>query len=71
METSSLSTLSYTNRLETSMRILLFAILLNQREAAPTTVAATASRSNLFFSNMYGASADSKFGLKPKDRHFY
>jgi len=71
METISLSSLNHTERLETGMRILLLAILFSQSEVAPTTVAATASKSNLFFSNMYGASADSKFGLKPKDQFFY
>jgi len=42
-------------------------LLLNSPEGSPRVVAAGASRSNLFFSSMYGASAQPNFGLKPKD----
>jgi hypothetical protein len=42
-------------------------LLLGFPARSPRVVAAGASRSNLFFSSMYGASAQPNFGLKPRD----
>jgi hypothetical protein len=42
-------------------------LLLNPPESSPIAVAAGASKSNLFFSSVYGASAQPNFGLKPRD----
>ena len=46
---------------------LFLALLLNLGEGPLKTVASSASKSNLFFTSMYGASAQPNFGLKPRD----
>jgi hypothetical protein len=46
---------------------VLLTLLLSSHEDSPTVVALGASKSNLFFSSMYGASAQPNFGLKPRD----
>lgn len=51
---------------EVVMEFLLLALLLKP-DKTPIVVGAGASKSNFFFSRMYGASAQSKFGLKPKN----
>ena len=48
--------------------ILFLAFLLESDLDSPTVVAAGASRSNLFFSRMFGASAKPNFGLKPRNK---
>jgi hypothetical protein len=45
-------------------KILFLALLLNPEEGSPIVVGAGSSKSNLFFSNLYGSSAEPKFGLK-------
>ena len=49
------------------MEYVFLTLLLNPREGSPNVVAAGAARSNLFFSSMYGASAQPNFGLKHRD----
>lgn len=66
METTSLSNPS-SHPAEKFMEYVFLTLLLNPREGSATVVAAGASRSNLFFSRMYGASAQPNFGLKPRD----
>ncbi len=46
------------------METLFLTLLLNPDEGSLMMVAAGASKSNLFFSNVYGASAEPKFGMK-------
>jgi len=46
------------------METLFLTLLLNPDEGSPRMVAAGASKSNLFISNVYGASAEPKFGMK-------
>jgi hypothetical protein len=68
METRCLSNPS--SQLESAERFsewVLLTLLLGPHEDSPTVVAVGASRSNLFFSSMYGASAQPNFGLKPRD----
>jgi hypothetical protein len=68
METTSLSNpSSYRESPERFMEWIFLTLLVNPREDSPTVVAAGASRSNLFFTSMYGASAQPNFGLKPRD----
>jgi hypothetical protein len=68
METTSLSNPSSYRESAKRLREWVFlTLLLNPREDSPVVVAVGASRSNLFFSSMYGASAQPNFGLKPKD----
>ena len=43
------------------------ALLLNPIDESRVGWATYASESNLFFSKMFGASADIKFGLKPRN----
>ena len=69
METTSLSYPS--SDLESTARSrewVFLTLLLNPCEDSPAVVAAGASRSNLFFSSMYGASAKPNFGLKPRNK---
>ncbi len=48
------------------VRITIFlALLLNIDESPPKAVATGASKSNLFFSRMFGASAQPRFALVP------
>jgi len=69
METTSLSnTSSYLESNEGFREWIFLILLLNPREDSPTVVAAGASRSNLFFSRMYGASAKPNLGLKPRNK---
>ena len=68
METTSLSDPSNYRELAQRFREwVLLTLLLNPDEDSPIVVAAGASRSNLFFTRMYGASAQPNFGLKPRD----
>ncbi len=46
--------------------LILLSILLKPETDSPITVAAGASKSNLFFSRMFGASAEPKFSLAPQ-----
>jgi hypothetical protein len=48
-------------------KVVLLALLLNLENGLKVVWAAGASESNLFFSSTYGASADAKFGLKPRN----
>jgi len=41
-------------------------VLLKPETGSPIVVAAGASKSNLFFSRMFGASAEPRFGLVPQ-----
>ena len=69
METTSLSNPSSYQESAARFREWVFlTLLLNPREDSPIVVAAGASRSNLFFSSMYGASAKPNFGLKPRNK---
>ena len=47
--------------------VLFLTLLLNPDNGSSMVLGASASRSNLFFSSVYGASAESKFGLKYPD----
>jgi hypothetical protein len=68
METTSLSKPgSHRESAERFRAYVFLTLLLNPYEGSPIVVAAGASRSNLFFSRMYGASAQPNFGLKPRD----
>ena len=68
METTSLSNPGrYRESAKRFREWVFLTLLLNPREDSPIVVAAGASRSNLFFSSMYGASAQPNFGLKPRD----
>ena len=68
METFRLSNRADKRELERWAAGLAFlALLLNPIGESRVGWAAHASESNLFFSNMYGASADVKFGLKPRN----
>jgi hypothetical protein len=68
METTSLSKPgSHRESAERFSEWVLLTLLLSPHEDSPTVVAVGASRSNLFFSSMYGASAQPNFGLKPRD----
>jgi hypothetical protein len=68
METTSLSNPSSYRESAKRLREWVFlTLLLNPPEGSPIAVAAGASKSNLFFSSMYGASAQPNFGLKPRD----
>jgi len=65
METICLSIPS--DHYDASSRVLetvFLALLLNPDEGSSTMVTAGASKSNLFFSSVYGASAEPKFGMK-------
>ncbi|OLE58747.1 MAG: hypothetical protein AUG17_06065 [Crenarchaeota archaeon 13_1_20CM_2_53_14] len=48
-------------------RALFLTLLLNPDQDSRTTVATGASRSNLFFSRMFGASLERRSGLGPRD----
>jgi hypothetical protein len=52
---------------EVERGLLFLSLLLNPDVGSTSTVAPGASRSNLFFSKMYGASAKPNFGLNPRD----
>jgi hypothetical protein len=68
METKSL--LNPSSQSESGMKFtgwVFLTLLLNFPAGSPRVVAAGASKSNLFFSSMYGASAQPNFGLKPRD----
>jgi hypothetical protein len=68
METKSLFSASGSREtVDVDREILFLSLLLNPDVGSPSTVAPGASRSNLFFSTMYGASAKPNFGLKPRD----
>jgi hypothetical protein len=68
METTSLSNLgSHREPVEQFREWVFLTLLLDPQKGSPIAVAAGASRSNLFFSRMYGASAQPNFGLKPRD----
>ncbi len=47
-------------------KIILLSILLKAEMGSPVVVAAGGSKSNLFFSRMFGASAEPRFGLAPQ-----
>ena len=69
METTSLSNAS--SYREPRLRFgewVFLTLLLSPREDSQIVVAAGASKSNLFFSSMYGASAKPNFGLKPRNK---
>ena len=68
METTSL--LNPSGPAEAAMKLrewVFLTLLLGFPAGSPRVVAAGASKSNLFFSSMYGASAQPNFGLKPRD----
>ena len=68
METTSLCILGTVNATsEMGLRILFLSFLLDNDVESKSTIAATASRSNLFFARMYGASQKPCFGLKPRN----
>ena len=67
METFCLSNRADKRELERWAGMAFLALLLHPTDESPVVWAAYASESNLFFSNMYGASADIKFGLKPRN----
>ncbi len=52
---------------EMGLRFVFLSFLLDRDEESKSTIAATASRSNLFFARMYGAGQKPCFGLKPRD----
>ena len=68
METESLFSSSSNPAGEIGGEILFLALLLTQVESSPTVVAAGASKSNLFFSRMFGASAEANFGPRPDNQ---
>jgi len=47
--------------------LLFLALVLNPDNGSLMALGASASRSNLFFSSVYGASAEPKFGMKHPD----
>jgi hypothetical protein len=68
METKRLFSASGSSEtLEVERGILFLSLLLNPDVGSPSTVAPGASKSNLFFSKMYGASVKPNLGLKPRD----
>ena len=47
---------------------IILSLLLNAVDDSPVIVAAGASKSNLFFSAMFGASAEPRFAVAPSQR---
>ena len=67
METTCLFTpVNHAESARWAMQTIFLALLLNPKEGSPKTVATGASKSNLFFSRMFGASAEPRFALVPK-----
>jgi len=62
------------NHWESQRRVWTSAFLtlpLDSDEGSPRVVATGASKSNLFFSRMFGASAEPRFGLTPKGQYTF
>lgn len=64
METISLSTPGGSKKFEIGLNILFLAVLLDNEKISSMNVAATASRSNLFFTSLYGIGVKRHLGLK-------
>jgi hypothetical protein len=68
METTSLCTLGTVNAASgMGLRVFFLSFVLDRDVESKSTIAATASRSNLFFARMYGAGQKPCFGLKPRN----
>jgi len=52
-------------------RSVFLTLPLDSDEGSPRVVATGASKSNLFFSRMFGASAEPRFGLTPKGQYTF